>query len=94
MFLREDQLGEVIAVLGAMDDAVISEMRETGLYFWDQYFSSLENIVQTALLVLNDRVFPKAARSYERWNVPARRVRDDLEMMVLFITQLNHAVLL
>ncbi|XP_055335546.1 exostosin-2-like [Paramacrobiotus metropolitanus] len=74
VFLRPDQPSDVIERLQAIDKSVIGEMRQIGLYFWEQYFSSMEIIVETVLQALNDRIFPKAAKSYEQWNLAAKRI--------------------
>uniref|UniRef100_A0AAY5JVS6 Exostosin-2 n=1 Tax=Esox lucius TaxID=8010 RepID=A0AAY5JVS6_ESOLU len=39
-------------------------------WFWDAYFSSMKAIGMTALEIINDRIYPYAARTYEQWNNP------------------------
>ena len=43
-------------------------MRRQAYFFWESYFSSMSAITLTTLQVINDRVFPYAARKYEEWN--------------------------
>uniref|UniRef100_A0AAZ3PZQ4 Exostosin-2 n=1 Tax=Oncorhynchus tshawytscha TaxID=74940 RepID=A0AAZ3PZQ4_ONCTS len=39
-------------------------------WFWDAYFSSMKAIGMTTLQIINDRIYPYAARTYEQWNNP------------------------
>ncbi|KAI5608272.1 exostosin-2, partial [Silurus asotus] len=39
-------------------------------WFWDAYFSSMKDIGLTTLQIINDRIYPYAARTYEQWNNP------------------------
>ncbi|GAA6104858.1 exostosin-2, partial [Tachysurus ichikawai] len=39
-------------------------------WFWDAYFSSMKAIGLTTLQIINDRIYPYAARTYEQWNNP------------------------
>jgi hypothetical protein len=39
-------------------------------WFWDAYFSSMKAIGMTVLQIINDRIYPYAARTYEQWNTP------------------------
>ncbi len=40
-------------------------------WFWEAYFSSMKAIGMTTLQIINDRIYPYAARIYEEWNNPA-----------------------
>ena len=44
-------------------------------WFWDAYFSSMKAIGMTTLQIINDRIYPYAARTYEEWNNPPVVVR-------------------
>lgn len=39
-------------------------------WFWEAYFSSMKAIGLTTLQIINDRIYPYAARTYEQWNNP------------------------
>lgn len=39
-------------------------------WFWEAYFSSMKAIGMTTLHIINDRIYPYAARTYEQWNNP------------------------
>ena len=43
----------------------MGDWRQRGLFFYRQYFSSMATIAMITLDILNQRVFPITARSYE-----------------------------
>ena len=45
-------------------------------WFWDAYFSSMKAIGMTTLQIINDRIYPYAAHTYEQWNNPPVVVSD------------------
>lgn len=63
-------------------------------WFWEAYFSSMKAIGLTTLQIINDRIYPYAARTYEQWNNPPVVVSDfysmcnDLESISLRCFQL------
>ncbi|KFM64862.1 Exostosin-2, partial [Stegodyphus mimosarum] len=66
----EENLSDLIHILKSVSDEKISEMRQQVCFLWEQYFSSMKNIVSTVLEILNGRIFPHNALSYEDWNNP------------------------
>lgn len=70
MVIREDELGQVLNIVKAFSMERIYEMRRQVQFYWDRYFKSLKDITLTTLQIINDRVFPFAARPYEDWNEP------------------------
>ncbi|MBN3277859.1 EXT2 protein, partial [Polyodon spathula] len=40
-------------------------------WLWEAYFSSMKAIALATLQIINDRIYPYAARSYEQWNDPS-----------------------
>lgn len=66
--MREEELLDVVSVLTAVSSARVSEMRSQALLLWERYFRSMARIALTTLDVINDRVFPHAAKSYQDWN--------------------------
>nr|CAB3244012.1 exostosin-1-like [Phallusia mammillata] len=51
-------------------DETIMEYRQQSQFLWNTYFSSVENMVQTTLEIIRDRVFPAEARPSFVWNTP------------------------
>ena len=39
-------------------------------WFWEAYFQSIKAIALATLQIINDRIYPYAAISYEDWNDP------------------------
>lgn len=39
-------------------------------WFWEAYFRSMKAIALATLQIINDRIYPYAAISYEEWNDP------------------------
>ncbi|XP_005097141.1 exostosin-2 [Aplysia californica] len=66
--INEEQLPEVLDVLKNFSRDRIISMRRQLQYFWQRYFSSLSDITLTMLQILNDRVFPFDAHTYDQWN--------------------------
>ena len=50
-------------------------MRAQGRWVYDQYLRTFSEMALTTLQIINDRVMPHAARSYEQWNDPPHLVR-------------------
>lgn len=46
----------------------IYNMRRQVQYYWQRYFKSLSDITLTTLQIINDRVFPFDATTYDEWN--------------------------
>lgn len=66
--VREDDLHLVLDILKAFSMERIYEMRQQVAFFWENYISTMKVITMTTLQILNDRVFPYAAKKYEEWN--------------------------
>lgn len=47
-----------------------SVLQPQARWFWEAYFSSMKAIGLTTLQIINDRIYPYAARTYEQWNNP------------------------
>ncbi|KAG8195978.1 hypothetical protein JTE90_028952 [Oedothorax gibbosus] len=67
---EENFSSDLIHVLKSISDERISEMRHQACFIWEKYFSSMEKITNTVLEILNSRIFPPIAKSYEDWNNP------------------------
>ena len=68
--IQEERISEVVDILKGIPPTQIHFMREQGKYYYDQYFSSMSSIVHTTLQIINDRVFPDSAKTYDDWNKP------------------------
>ena len=74
--MREDDLGQVQDILKSFSMERIYEMRQQVAFFWEKYIGTMKDITMTTLQILNDRVFPYAAKKYEEWNDFPRKVSD------------------
>ncbi|KAG2462730.1 EXT2 protein, partial [Polypterus senegalus] len=68
--IPEDNLSEMYSILKSIPARQVEEMQRQARWFWEAYFRSMKNIVMTTLQIINDRIYPYAARSYEEWNDP------------------------
>uniref|UniRef100_UPI00358EA983 exostosin-2 isoform X2 n=1 Tax=Myxine glutinosa TaxID=7769 RepID=UPI00358EA983 len=68
--LAEDKLPEIYNILKVISQRQIEDMQRQALFFWERYFSSMKVIALTTLHIINERIFPYAAHSYEHWNSP------------------------
>ncbi|XP_039258887.2 exostosin-1b-like [Styela clava] len=65
---EERLLLQVPSMIREIDMDSIMLMKQQSQFLWNTYFSTVSNIVQTTLEIINDRVFPELARSPEVWN--------------------------
>ena len=72
--IREADMHSLVSVLNAVSATKIAEIRQQVQWIYEQYFSSLKQIVLTSLDELNDRVFPHMAKNYMQWNIPTNAV--------------------
>jgi glucuronyl/N-acetylglucosaminyl transferase EXT2 len=70
VFVSEDDLGSLMEILTSVSDDRIAELQRQGSWLYEQYLSSVKAITLTTLDILNDRVFPQNARTYQDWNMP------------------------
>lgn len=70
VFIAEEEFGGLLDTLRFISDDRLIEMQKNGRYLYENYFSGMEVITNTALDILNQRVFPQNSKSYEDWNVP------------------------
>ena len=74
VIVYEDELANLTAILEHITSQRIHDMRKQVQFYWEHYFSSMQKITLTTLQIINDRVFPYAARKYEEWNDPPNKV--------------------
>uniref|UniRef100_A0AAZ3QX12 Exostosin-2 n=1 Tax=Oncorhynchus tshawytscha TaxID=74940 RepID=A0AAZ3QX12_ONCTS len=68
--IPEEKLPEMYTILKSIPHRQVEEMQRQARWFWDAYFSSMKAIGMTTLQIINDRIYPYAARTYEQWNNP------------------------
>ncbi|KAK0045554.1 exostosin-2 [Biomphalaria pfeifferi] len=66
--LKEQHLPDVLDVLNKYSPERIQDMRRQIYYYWQRYFKSLSDMTLATLQIVNDRIFPFHARSYDQWN--------------------------
>lgn len=47
------------------------ELREQGIWLFENYFATNKKIINTVLVELNDRIFAYHAKTYFDWNTPS-----------------------
>jgi type II secretory pathway component PulF len=87
VFVSEDDLGNLIEILTSVSDDQIAELQRQGSWLYEQYLSSIKAITLTTLDILNDRVFPQSARTYQDWNMPSDPVSAHIFTCLTFLTQ-------
>ncbi|XP_048087343.1 exostosin-2 [Alosa alosa] len=68
--IPEEKLPEMYTILKNIPHRQVEEMQRQARWFWEAYFSSMKSIGLTTLQIINDRIYPYAARTYEQWNNP------------------------
>ncbi|XP_023384560.1 exostosin-2 [Pteropus vampyrus] len=66
----EEKISDVYSILQSIPQRQIEEMQKQARWFWDAYFQSIKAIALATLQIINDRIYPYAAISYEEWNDP------------------------
>ena len=74
IMVDEDNLANVMDILSNVSSKRIESMRHQVQFFWQSYFSSMKSIALTTLQIINDRVYPYAAKKYDDWNESPFRV--------------------
>ncbi|XP_019860562.1 PREDICTED: exostosin-2-like [Amphimedon queenslandica] len=67
VFVWLEQLFQLMPILGSSRNGLILKQKQV-LHVYSRYFRSIPAITMTTLDILNDRVFPINAQSYEDWN--------------------------
>ncbi|GCC27646.1 exostosin-2 isoform X1 [Chiloscyllium punctatum] len=68
--IPEDKLSEIYIILKTIPQQQIEDMQKRARWFWEAYFKSMKAIALATLQIINDRIYPYAAKSYEDWNDP------------------------
>lgn len=67
--ILEDNLNSVVELAKSVSPSRSNELSLQCLWLYSKYFSSMEAVTNTTLLILNQRVFPENALFYENWNI-------------------------
>ncbi|XP_063362663.1 exostosin-2 [Cydia amplana] len=70
IFVPEENLKNVLKIVHAVSEERRGELFWQQRWVYERYFSSIQKITMTMLEIINEKVFPLAARSYEDWNMP------------------------
>lgn len=68
--IPEEKMSDVYSILQNIPQRQIEEMQRQARWFWEAYFRSIKAIALATLQIINDRIYPYAAISYEEWNDP------------------------
>jgi len=68
--VQERDLADVMDIIQKISLEKIYSMRKQVQFYWNSYFNSMRAITLTTLQIINDRVFPYAAKKQEEWNEP------------------------
>ncbi|XP_010610816.1 exostosin-2 isoform X2 [Fukomys damarensis] len=66
----EEKIADVHGILQSIPSRQVEEMQRQARWFWEAYFQSIRAIALATLQIINDRIYPYAAISYEEWNEP------------------------
>lgn len=69
VFVMEDYLNTVMDVLKKISEDRLKDMQKQVYFLYQQYFSNMRSIVETTLDVMQSRVYPHWARTYDDWNL-------------------------
>ncbi|KAI8421961.1 hypothetical protein MSG28_009868, partial [Choristoneura fumiferana] len=70
LFVPEENLKNVIKIVHSVSKERRGELYWQLRWVYENYFASIQKITLTTLEIINEKVFPLAARSYEDWNMP------------------------
>lgn len=76
LFLPEENIKNLLKIVHSVSKERRGELYWQLRWIYDRHFSSIEKITLTTLEILNEKVFPLAARMYEDWNMPEHLVSD------------------
>ncbi|XP_050306696.1 exostosin-2 isoform X1 [Anthonomus grandis grandis] len=69
IFIMEANLNTLMDVIDGISDKKIVQMRNSVIFLYRKYFSSMGNIAINTLDIIQDRVFPHRARTYDDLNL-------------------------
>ena len=72
--IYEDDLAHIMDIVRNVSEERILDMRRSGQFIYEKYFSSMGKIALTALSIINERIFPSQRLSYSEWNDPPQTI--------------------
>ncbi|KAL0880397.1 hypothetical protein ABMA27_002833 [Loxostege sticticalis] len=70
LFVPEDNVKNLLKIVHSVSNERKGELYWQLRWAYDRYFASIEKITLTTLEIINEKLFPLAARMYEEWNMP------------------------
>ncbi|KPJ16108.1 Exostosin-2 [Papilio machaon] len=70
LYLPEDNIKNLLRIVHSVSKERRGELYWQLRWVYERYFATIEKITLTTLEILNEKVFPLAARMYEDWNMP------------------------
>nr|XP_002119284.3 exostosin-2-like [Ciona intestinalis] len=70
VLIREDSLPDIMNILRRIPHEQVVLMKKQVEFLYTSYFTNIPAITMTTLQIINDRVFPHVATTYEKWNNP------------------------
>lgn len=70
IFIPENNIHNLLKFVYSISNERRGELYWQMRWVYDRYFSSMAKITLTTLEIINEKVFPLAARMYEEWNMP------------------------
>lgn len=74
LFIPEENVKNLLKIIYSVSNERRGEMYWQLRWIYEKYFASIEKITLTTLEIINEKVFPLAARMYEDWNLPEHLV--------------------
>ncbi|XP_045769898.1 exostosin-2 [Maniola jurtina] len=70
LFVPEENIKSLVKIVHSVSKERRGELYWQLRWAYERYFASIEKITLTTLEIINEKVFPLAARMYEEWNMP------------------------
>lgn len=74
VFVMEDYLNTVMDVLKKISEDRLKDMQKQVHFLYQRYFVNMRSIIETTLDVMQSRVYPHQARTYDDWNLRPEEV--------------------
>jgi glucuronyl/N-acetylglucosaminyl transferase EXT2 len=73
----EDNVKNLLKIVHSVSNERRGELYWHLRWAYDRYFANIEKITLTTLEIINEKLFPLAARMYEDWNMPEHLVSNN-----------------
>ncbi|CAH2047506.1 unnamed protein product, partial [Iphiclides podalirius] len=70
LYIPEENIKNLLRIVHSVSNERRGELYWQLRWVYERYFASIEKITLTTLEIINEKVFPLAARMYEDWNMP------------------------